>query len=72
MPMLIVLAMGALALAMPLTISASALLLTLHPGTGPVSLGLPAAVMTALLCLHVYYYTHFRAIARQDADLDAD
>ncbi|WP_019644696.1 hypothetical protein [Novispirillum itersonii] len=65
MPLLIVLTVGALALAMPLTISLSVVLVALAPSHALLSVGLPALVLSSLLGLHHYYQTHYRDGIRQ-------
>lgn len=71
MPLMIVLALGALALAMPLSISLSVLLMALMPSHGLASMGLPALILSSLLFLHSYYQSHYRDSVRRTCEEQA-
>ena len=71
MPLLTVLLLGALALAMPLSISLSVVLLALMPSHGLMSIGIPALIFGSILTLHLHYQSHYRDGIRQTCEEQA-
>lgn len=71
MPLLTVLLLGALALAMPLSISLSVVLMSLMPSHGLMSVGLPAVILGGILSLHLYYQSHYRDGVRRTCEEQA-